>query len=70
MTLPKAYEPQSGYMYQILTRNIWNKGEWESCDYATDKEDKNYLLGEYKLAYNEPSTEFKVIKLPQKYWKK
>lgn len=69
MTLPKAYEPEKGYMFQILTRNKWNKGGWEHCDYAKDVKDKNYLLANYKLAFNEPSTEFKVIKLPVQYWK-
>jgi hypothetical protein len=71
MTLPKAYDPEFGYMYQILTRNKYNKGEWEHCDYAKDKQEKDYLLENYILAYrSESSTEFKTIKLPEKYWKK
>jgi len=69
MTYPKAYEPEFGYMYQLLTRNENNKGVWEHCDYAKDKQEKDYLISQYKLAYrNEASTEFKVIILPQKYW--
>ena len=65
MTMPKAYEPQQGYMYQILGRG--NNGAWESLDYAKFEAEKNYLLHEYKMAYRGQGWEFKVIKLPKKY---
>lgn len=68
MTRPIAYEPQEGYRYQILTRNqAWGRA-WEHCDYATDWKELAYLLGEYRVAYG-AGYEFKVMKLPQKYWK-
>jgi hypothetical protein len=72
MTLPKAYDPEFGYMFQILTRNKYNKGEWEHCDYAKNKQELCHLLENYRLSYcnAEPSTEFKTIRLPEKYWKK
>lgn len=69
MSLPKAYEPQQGYKYQLLCRHPeYNGREWEHCDYAKDKQEKNYLLNEYRLAYGS-GYEFKTITLPEKYWK-
>jgi hypothetical protein len=56
-----------GYKYQILCRNQSYGRAYEHCDYATDKADKNYLVGEYRLAYG-AGWEFKVIVLPRKYW--
>ncbi|GIN25538.1 MULTISPECIES: hypothetical protein [Bacillota] len=50
MAYPKAYEPQQGYKYQILVKTPYDRA-YEHCDYAVDKADKNYLLGEYSLAY-------------------
>jgi hypothetical protein len=67
MTLPKAYDPEYGYMYQILVMFNTSR-EYEHCDYAKDKQEKNYLLGEYKLAWHSSNPTFKVIILPQKYW--
>lgn len=67
MTQPKAYDPQDGCMFQILTR--YKGSEWEHCDYAKDIAEKNYLLGEYQLAYK-GNFDFKIIKLPRKYWPK
>ena len=64
MSQPKAYDPQQGYMYQILCRN--GGREWEHCDYAVSRWDKDYLLGEYQLAYG-GGWEFKVIRLPATY---
>lgn len=63
MAHPKAYSPETGYMYQILCRN---SREWEHCDYAVDRKDKKYLIGEYTMAY--PGFELKSILLPAKYW--
>lgn len=63
MSKPKAYSPEMGYRYQILCRN---SHEWEHCDYATDKQDKNHLLDNYRQCY--AGFEFKVITLPMKYW--
>jgi len=65
MAHPKAYSPEPGQMYQILCRQ---GREWDHCDYAKDKTEKNYLLGEYRLAYH--GFEFKTILLPAKYWPK
>lgn len=67
MPYPKAYEPERGYQYQILCRHPeYNGREWEHCDYAVDRKDLKYLLGEYRLCYI--GFEFKSILLPQKYW--
>lgn len=49
MTMPKAYEPQHGYKYQILSR--YGNEEWEHCDYAVDVKEKDYLVREYMIAY-------------------
>ena len=65
MTQPKAYEPQRGYKYQILTKYI--KEAWEHCDYAKDRQEKHYLLSEYRMAYGADFT-FKTITLPKKFW--
>lgn len=67
MSMPQAYAPEQGYKYQILTRNTSYDRTWEHCDYAKNREEKNYLLGEYRLAYG-VGFEFKTITLPQKYW--
>ena len=68
MAKPKAYEPQQGYRYQILCRNQQYDGKtWEHCDYAKDSQEKNYLLGEYRLAYG-AGYEFGVYPFPRKYW--
>ena len=70
MTHPKAYDPEQGYMYQILCRSKASYDrEWEHCDYAKNKEEKNYFLEEYGLSYR-GNFEFKVILLPKKYWAK
>jgi hypothetical protein len=66
MSRPKAYRPEDGYKYQILTR-MGGEREWEHCDHAKDKTELNYLLGEYRLAYR--GFEFKTITLPRKYWR-
>jgi len=68
MTMPKAYEPQQGQQYQILLWDSCNR-EYEHCDYAEDKEEKNFLLSEYSLAYGN-GYKFKTILLPKKYHKK
>jgi hypothetical protein len=65
MTMPQAYEPEQGQKYQILTR--YQNQPWEHCDYAKDKEEKNYLLKEYRMAYSNDMS-FKTILLPEKYW--
>ncbi len=70
MSMPIAYCPEKGYMYQILCRHPqYNGREWEHCDYAVDRKDKKYLLNEYRLAYG-GGWLFKTILLPNKYWKK
>jgi hypothetical protein len=67
MSRPVAYDPQDGYKYQILCRNQQYGRAYEHCDYAKDKCEKNYLVGEYRMAYGS-GWEFKVIILPREYW--
>jgi len=65
---PSAYDPQDGYKYQILSRNLNYGPEWEHCDYATSNEDAAYLLGEYGMAYG-TGYHFKLIRLPKRFWR-
>ena len=44
-----------------------NGKEWEYCNYAKDKNTKDKLINEYKIAYR-AGWEFKSILLPKKYW--
>ena len=67
MPMPKAYSPEPGYRYQILCRAEGR--EWDHCDYAKDRKEKNYLLGEYRMAYGGGFT-FRTILLPSKCWPK
>jgi hypothetical protein len=66
MSRPKAYDPQEGYQYQILVMCPGTR-EYEHCDYAKDRQEKNQLIREYKMAYG-PGFTFNSILLPQKYW--
>ena len=66
MPKPKAYAPQQGYQFQLLTRY---QGEWEHCDYAENWAELKPLLRDLKIAHG-PGFQFRVIVLPQKYWKK
>jgi hypothetical protein len=66
MSRPKAYDPQQGYKYQILCK--LDCREWEHCDYAVDRADKEHLLKNYRDAYQ--GFELKTIQLPRKYWAK
>jgi hypothetical protein len=66
MSMPKAYDPQHGYKYQILVLCPGQR-EYEHCDYAKDNEEKRYLIGEYRLSYG-AGFSFKSILLPRKYW--
>jgi len=50
MTMPKAYAPEDGYRYQILCRNKSYGNEWEHCDYAVNRKDRDYLMGEYSFS--------------------
>lgn len=68
MSRPKAYSPQQGQKYQILTRNLAYDREWEHCDYAKDGQEKTYLVNEYRMAYG-AGYMFRSILLPRKYWK-
>lgn len=67
--MPKAYEPIQGQRYQILVRFGGDSRAYEHCDYAKDKAEKSYLVGEYGSAYRGCGAYFKTIQLPQKYWK-
>jgi hypothetical protein len=62
----KAYSPEQGYQYQLFYR--YGTREWEHLDYATDTGDKNYLMGEYSLAYRGAGGEIGCQLLPKKYW--
>jgi hypothetical protein len=68
MAYPLAYEPQTGYKYQILVKTPYDRA-YEHCDYAEDYADKKHLLENYRMAYGIEYF-FKVITLPKKYWKK
>lgn len=67
MSRPKAYDPQQGYKYQILCRNLQYSRSFEHCDYAKDRSEKKHLLLNYRQAYG-PGWEFKTILQPAKYW--
>lgn len=66
MTMPKAYDPQHGYMFQILVKCPGSR-EYEHCDYGKSRTETARLVKEYRLAYG-PGFSFKVITLPRKYW--
>lgn len=68
MSYPKEYCPEEGQKYQLFCRSV--SRAWEHCDYAKDKAEKKFLLGEYALAYQGMGFEFKTILLPAKYWPK
>lgn len=65
MSKPKAYQPEKGYMFQIMRWDEFNR-EWESVDYSRDKADNKYLLNEYRIS--DRSGRYKSYQLPQKYW--
>ena len=67
MTMPKAYDPEYGYKFQILCRNLHYSRSWEHLDYAKDSQEKKYLLGEYRMAQG-AGWEYKTIQLPEKFW--
>jgi hypothetical protein len=67
MGRPLAYDPQHGYKYQILVKTPYDRA-YEHCDYAIDYADRKHLLENYRMAYG-AEFYFKVITLPQKYWK-
>lgn len=69
MSKPKAYDPQVGYQYQILTRNRSYSREWEHCDYAEDRADRKSLLENCRFQYG-PGYDFKTIRQPRQYWPK
>lgn len=70
MTYPKAYEPVQGQMYQILCRERCTpRREWDHCDYAENRKEKDYLIDQYNSSYR-GGFEFKAILLPKKYWGK
>ena len=69
MSKPKAYEPEQGYMYHILCRHPSQGKQWEHCDYAGDRQERAYLIGEYRLSYG-AGWEFKSILQPRRYWPK
>lgn len=67
MTMPKAYEPCQGQMYQLLLWDNYNR-EYDHLDYAKDRQERDYLLSEYRLAFRGQGARFKTIQLPKKYW--
>lgn len=66
MTRPKTYSPQQGYKYQLFCRELPHQRQWDHCDYARDRREKDDLLAEYRLAYG-PGFTFKVCRFPAKY---
>lgn len=68
MGRPKAYDPQSGYKYQILCAGPGQR-ELEHCDYAVDRADKKHLIENYQQAYG-AGWRFSTIVLPRKFWPK
>jgi hypothetical protein len=68
MARPKAYAPESGYRFQLLVRHFLTR-EFEHCDYAADRLERNHLLINYRSAYG-LEFRFKTIVLPKKYWPK
>ena len=48
--------------YNIYTK--YKNDSWEYCDSATTKEDKNYLLNEYKIAFGN-DFKFKVKRIKE-----
>ena len=64
---PQAYAPEDGYRYQLLARNPQHSRTWEHCDYAKTRQERSYLLREYRLAYG-AGWEFRTILLPSRYW--
>lgn len=66
MGRPKAYAPEQGQKYQLLVMCPAER-EYEHCDYAKDKAERDYLLKEYTMAYG-TGFRFKSIILPVKYW--
>ena len=69
MSRPKAYDPQLGYRFQILCRNPACSREWEHCDYAENRKERNQLIQDCSVAYG-PGWEFKTILQPSRYWPK
>lgn len=67
MSRPTAYDPQSGFRFQLLTRNPSIGRAWEHCDYAADSDDRRHLLDNYRLAYG-AGWEFRSILLPIRCW--
>lgn len=70
MSRPLAYDPQQGYMYQILVRNVEYDRQYDHLDYAVDRADRKMLMENYRLVYRGQGAEFKIITLPKKYWSK
>ena len=58
MGINDVIEFEEGYEYQILCK--YKNGDWEHCDYAKDRQERDYLLGEYRLAYGK-NFKFRVI---------
>jgi hypothetical protein len=67
MPKPKAYSPEPGQKFQILYRDPSYDREWEHYDYAADRQEKNDIIRESRIAFKDVG-EFKVILLPSKYW--
>lgn len=69
MAMAQAYEPELGYKWQILCRNMAYGRAYEHCDYAKDRAELKHLMSNYREAYGS-GWEFKTILLPAKYWPK
>lgn len=69
MARPKCYDPEDGYMYQLMFMGQGDR-EWEHLDYAETMSDKEYLINEYSLAYRGTGARLKAELLPMRYWNK
>jgi len=69
MARPSCYDPTPGYRYQIIFR-MKGEREWEHLDFATDMEQRDYLLAEYRLAYRGMNCEVGICQFPREFWPK
>lgn len=61
-TYPTERVIMSEYTYEIFCR--YQREPWEHCDYAKDAQERDYLLGEYRLAYGKGFA-FKVVRVKE-----
>lgn len=67
MTRPKAYAPVDGQRYQLFYKHPGVR-EIDHLDYAKDRDELLYLLGEYRLFI--PPSSLSYLQLPKRCWPK